>query len=63
MLHAAAPPMALWLFFEVLHERGGRTLAFREWPLPARAAAYTAIFYAVVIFGVSDAQSFIYFQF
>jgi alginate O-acetyltransferase complex protein AlgI len=63
MLHAAAPPMILWFFFEVLHVRGGRTLAFREWPLPARAAAYTAIFYAIVIFGVSDAQSFIYFQF
>lgn len=35
----------------------------RKWRLPFRVLFYVFLFYAIVIFGVSDAQSFIYFQF
>ncbi len=35
----------------------------RSWPLPARIALYVFFFYAIAIFGVSHAQSFLYFQF
>lgn len=35
----------------------------RTWPLAARVALYVFFFYAIAIFGVSHAQSFLYFQF
>lgn len=34
-----------------------------EAPAPVRVAVYVLIFYALVVFGVNDAQSFLYFQF
>jgi hypothetical protein len=34
-----------------------------EWPLWARTPAYLGVFYAITLFGRSDAVDFVYFQF
>ena len=50
-------------FFEILQFRARDQYVVLKWPLLGRIAAYLVLFYAIVIFGMKDAQSFIYFQF
>lgn len=35
----------------------------RRWPAPVQAAFYLMLFYLIMVFGVFDSRSFIYFQF
>ena len=51
------------LLIQILQFRRKDAHAFMSLPLPARVVMYVLMFYAIDIFGVSDAQSFIYFQF
>lgn len=51
------------LVMEVLQYRASDHYIVLKWPLPARVAVYVVLIYAMVIFGVDRAQSFIYFQF
>lgn len=55
----AAPLLAM----ELWQYRSGDPLVVLKAPRLARAAVYLALFYGIVIFGNSNAQSFIYFQF
>lgn len=58
-LFYAAPLIAL----EIAQFRARDQYVVLKWPLVARVAVYLALFYAIVIFGMKNAQSFIYFQF
>lgn len=58
-LFYAAPLLAL----EIAQFRARDQYIVLKWPLFARVAVYLALFYAIVIFGMKNAQSFIYFQF
>jgi D-alanyl-lipoteichoic acid acyltransferase DltB (MBOAT superfamily) len=48
---------------DLLQRRAGHELYVLGWPLPARIAAYVAIFYAIVLFGRAEGYEFLYFQF
>ena len=48
---------------EILQYRASDHYIVLKWPLLARVAVYLCLIYAMVIFGVDRAQSFIYFQF
>ena len=51
---------ALYQYFQIY----SRTLRpVFSWPVYARALTYVALFYFIIIFGLNNAQSFIYFQF
>ncbi|HMP77171.1 MAG TPA: MBOAT family O-acyltransferase [Kiritimatiellia bacterium] len=49
--------------FEILQYRARDQYVVLKWPLLGRVAAYLVLFYAIVVFGMKNAQSFIYFQF
>jgi D-alanyl-lipoteichoic acid acyltransferase DltB (MBOAT superfamily) len=48
---------------DLLQRRAGHDLYVLDWPLPARVAVYTAVFYAIVLFGRAEGYEFLYFQF
>jgi D-alanyl-lipoteichoic acid acyltransferase DltB (MBOAT superfamily) len=50
----------LYQFFQYI---GEDPFPARRFVLPLRTAFYVVLFYAITIFGYSDAQSFVYFQF
>ncbi len=55
---------ALPLFVtDLLQRRAGHDLYVLGWPLPARIAAYVAIFYGILLFGRAEGYEFLYFQF
>jgi alginate O-acetyltransferase complex protein AlgI len=58
LFYAAIP-----IVYQYLQYRRNLALPFSEWPTPCRAAVYIVLFYMIVIFGFSEAQSFIYFRF
>ena len=58
----ALPCLAV-ILVQYLQYRSGDPLVIMRWPKPVRALAYAALFYAIVLFGLNDAQSFIYLQF
>ena len=58
-----APWIAVVTVIQALQYRSDKVLVMMGWPLRVRVAVYLFFFYAIVIFGVNDAQSFIYFQF
>ena len=51
------------LVYQYLQYRTERLRPVLSWPFPARVLTYVFLFYAIVIFGYNDAQSFVYFQF
>lgn len=51
------------LFYQAIQYFTNQVDPARRWPLPVRVATYVFLFYSIVIFGVSHAQSFLYFQF
>ena len=51
------------LAMEVWQYKSGDPLVALKAPRPVRALLYLALFYGIVIFGETHAQSFIYFQF
>ena len=51
------------VLIQVVQYRTGDLMAVRKWPVALQALFYLVCFYYIVIFGVFDAQSFIYFQF
>lgn len=51
------------LVFEIMQFRARDLYAVLKWPLLGRVVAYVALVYAILVFGMKDAQSFIYFQF
>ncbi len=51
------------LVFDLSHRRFGSDTFVLSWPAPLRAAAYFAVFYAIVLLGRSDGLEFVYFQF
>lgn len=51
------------LIFEIFQYRARDQYVVLKWPLLGRVAAYLVLFYAITIFGMKNAQSFIYFQF
>ncbi|HPA78106.1 MAG TPA: MBOAT family O-acyltransferase [Kiritimatiellia bacterium] len=53
----------LMMVIEWFQFRSSDLYVVLKWPLPVRVAVYLLMFYGLVIFGVQDAQSFIYFQF
>lgn len=53
----------LMMVIEWFQFRANDLYVVLKWPLPVRVIVYLLIFYGLVIFGVQDAQSFIYFQF
>lgn len=53
----------LMMVIEWFQFKTGDLYVVLKWPLPVRVAVYLLMFYGLVIFGVQDAQSFIYFQF
>lgn len=55
----AAPLVVL----EVVQYRARDLYVVLKWPVLARTAVYLLLFYAIVVFGMQHAQSFIYFQF
>ncbi len=48
---------------EIIQYRARDHYIVLKWPVLARVAVYLALFYAIVVFGMQNAQSFIYFQF
>jgi D-alanyl-lipoteichoic acid acyltransferase DltB (MBOAT superfamily) len=48
---------------DLLQWRAGHDLYVLGWSLPARIAAYAALFYAIVLFGRAEGYEFLYFQF
>jgi hypothetical protein len=51
------------LVTDLLQRRAGHDLYVLDWSLPARVAAYVAIFYGIVLFGRAEGYEFLYFQF
>jgi len=51
------------LLYQGIQYRTGLIDPAQRWPLLLRVFFYLFLFYAIVLFGVSDAQSFLYFQF
>ncbi|WFB35364.1 MBOAT family O-acyltransferase [Kiritimatiellota bacterium B12222] len=51
------------ILYQALQYRSGQVDPARAWPLPLRVGFYVILFYAIVLWGVNDAQSFLYFQF
>ena len=51
------------VLIQIVQFRTGDLMAVRKWPVVLQAAFYLVCFYYIMIFGVFDAQSFIYFQF
>ena len=53
----------LFIFLEWVQFRDQDALTVIKWPLIPRVATYMILLYSLIIFGVSNAQYFIYFQF
>ncbi|MBU1567000.1 MAG: MBOAT family protein [Proteobacteria bacterium] len=54
---------AVPVLYQYLQYRKSAETPIAEWPLMSRSAVYVFLFYMIVIFGFSEAQSFIYFKF
>ena len=54
---------AIPVVYQYLQYRKNLEQPLSEWPVGCRATAYLVLFYMTVIFGFSEAQSFIYFRF
>jgi hypothetical protein len=54
---------AIPLTYQYLQYRKNLEQPLASWPVGCRATAYLVLFYMIVIFGFSEAQSFIYFRF
>ena len=54
------PPL---IVVEISQHVTGNSLSVLKWPLPFRVFLYVLLFYEIVILGVNNAQSFVYFQF
>ena len=58
LLYASIP-----IGYQYLQYRKNEFYAIASWPIAARTLSYVLLFYMIVIFGLNNAQSFIYFQF
>jgi hypothetical protein len=66
--HAGLLARVLWfswplVLMQIFQAQAKNLLVALTWPWPVRAGVYLALFYLVVIFGASEGEQFIYFQF
>jgi D-alanyl-lipoteichoic acid acyltransferase DltB (MBOAT superfamily) len=66
--HAGLLARVLWfswplVLMQLFQARAKNLLVALTWPWPVRAGVYLMLFYLVVIFGASEGEQFIYFQF